>query len=87
MARSEQGEDVSALLTWLLTNPTILAVIAGIVGALGWGWKQRRAGAASERARQAQAEAKARELADEVDNDVGSLPGSEARKELGKWSR
>jgi hypothetical protein len=79
--------DVTAILTWLLANPTVIAIVAGILGAFGWGLKQRAAGAAKERARQHEAEAKARTIADEVENDVGALPGSKAREELHKWSR
>ena len=36
---------MSALLAWLLTNPTILAIGGGLIGALGWGFHQRLAGA------------------------------------------
>ena len=70
----------------LLLNPTVLAIIAGILGALGWGWKQRSAGAAKERAKQAAAEAKARDIADQVDNDLSVLTPEQKRKELGEWS-
>jgi hypothetical protein len=71
----------------LVSNPTILAILAGIVGAIGWGFRQRLAGAAKERAKQAQAEAKARDVADQVDNDVGALTPAQAREALSKWSK
>jgi hypothetical protein len=61
--------------------------IAAIGAALALIWQQRRAGAKAERAKQAEREAKARDIADQVDNDVGALPPADARKELGKWSR
>jgi hypothetical protein len=68
-------------LLWKLW-PAILAV----GGALLWGFRQRQAGAAKERAKQAEAEAKARDIADQVDNDLTLLTPEQKRKELGKWS-
>jgi hypothetical protein len=62
-------------------------VIAGALGVLGWGIAQRRSGARNERARQAASEARARDVADEVDNDIGSLTPEQAREALRKWSR
>lgn len=59
------------------------ALIAGIV----WGFHQRISGARAERAKQAAEEAKARDVADQVQNDVGALPADAARKELGTWSK
>lgn len=81
------GAVMTALLISLVSNPTVLAILAGIAAALGWGWKQRRDGAAKERAKQAEAERKARTIADEVENDIGAMPPAEARKELSKWSK
>ncbi|TPL00240.1 MULTISPECIES: ABC transporter permease [unclassified Mesorhizobium] len=78
---------MSALLAWLLGNPTILAIGAGLVGALGWGFHQRLAGARAERGRQAEAEIAARNVADQVDNDIGALPVDAVRKELKSWAR
>ncbi|TPJ75991.1 ABC transporter permease [Mesorhizobium sp. B2-6-2] len=78
---------MSALLGWILTNPTILAIGAGLVGALGWGFRQRLAGARAERSKQADAEAAARDVADQVDNEVGALPADAVRKELKSWAR
>ncbi|MBZ9859909.1 ABC transporter permease [Mesorhizobium sp. CA15] len=78
---------MSALLAWFLTNPSILAIGAGLVGALGWGFRQRLAGARAERSKQADAEAAARDAADQVDNDVGALPADAVRKELKSWAR
>jgi|GEM_PF-3423319 len=78
---------MSALLVWLLSNPTILALGAGLVGALGWGFQQRLAGARAERDKQAQAEAAARTLADQVDNEIGALRPEAIKKELKSWAR
>ena len=78
---------MTALLAWLLSNPTILAIAGAIFGALGYGWQQRRAGAKAERAKQAEREAKARDISDQVDNDVGAMPPVKQRDELAKWSK
>ncbi len=78
---------MTALLGFLLSNPAILAIGAGIIGALGWGFHQRLAGAAAERAKQTEAEAAARNVADQVQNDVGALPGAVVRKEAKTWAR
>jgi hypothetical protein len=57
------------------------------VGALLALWRVYSAGRKAERARQAEAEAEARDIRDQVDNDVGAMPADAARKELGKWAR
>ena len=75
----------SAVLAWLLSNPTIIAIIAAVVGALGYGYSQRRAGAAKEKARQAASEAKARTIADEIDDAVAGRTAEENRKRLKGW--
>lgn len=76
---------MSALfLSLLLKIGPYLAIAAGaLFGALKW----RSSIIKGERAKQAAAEAKARDIADEVQNDIGAMPPDEARKELGKWSR
>lgn len=63
--------------------PYVAAVGAALLLVL----QQRRAGAKAERAKQAERDAKARDIADQVDNDVGALPPEVVKKELGKWSR
>ena len=60
--------------------------ILGAGGILFAMWKARQSGAMSERAKQAVAERKARSIADQVDNDIGALPPSQAREELKRWS-
>jgi hypothetical protein len=82
---------MTALLSFLLGNPAISGMLASVIAALGWGFHQRLAGAraerVAERARQAAAEAAARDIADQVDNDIGALPAGTARKELKSWAR
>ncbi|RWC87360.1 MAG: ABC transporter permease [Mesorhizobium sp.] len=78
---------MSALLDFLLTNPAILGIGAAILAAFGWGVRQRLAGERAERARQAATEAAAREVADQIQNDIGALPAVAARKELRSWAR
>jgi hypothetical protein len=62
-------------------------VIAGTLGVLGWGISQRRSGAKAERAKQAAAEKQARDISDDVQNDVGALTPEQAREALKKWSK
>lgn len=78
---------MSAILAFLLGNPTLLAIGAAIIGGLGFGFQQRLAGAKAERVRQAAAEAAAHDIADQVQNDIGALPADAARKELKSWAR
>ncbi|ANT51237.1 hypothetical protein [Mesorhizobium amorphae] len=78
---------MTALLSFFLGNPTISALLASVVAALGWGLHQRLAGASAERARQAAKEAAARDIADHVDNDIGALSADTVRKELKSWAR
>lgn len=76
--------DVTILLG-LLSNfwPYILAGLGGLV----FIFQQRRAGAKAERARQAQRDAEARDVADQVDNDVGAMTPEQRKEALKKWSR
>lgn len=70
------------LLLSLLLNPTVLAILAGIAAAFGWGWKQRRAGAAAVRAEQAKADQRVRDVADEIQNDVRAMSPEQVEAEL-----
>lgn len=63
--------------------PYILAGIGLVVGALKW----RASIIAKERAKQADAERKARTIADKIDQDIGAMAPSDARRELNKWTR
>ena len=78
---------MSALLSFFVGNPAILGMVASVVAALGWGFHQRLAGASAERARQAATETAARDIANQVQNDIGALPADAARKELKSWSK
>lgn len=78
---------MSALIAWVLSNPVILAAIAGVIGMFGVGVQQRRAGARREREKQAADELRARNVADKVNRDVDALPSDQARKELREWSK
>ncbi|QOF71490.1 hypothetical protein IG197_27760 [Aminobacter sp. SR38] len=78
---------MTALVLSLLSSPTLLAIMAGIIGALGWGFKQRLTGARLEREKQAKAEQKARDVADEVQSDVGAMSPDQVRAELAKRTR
>jgi hypothetical protein len=62
-------------------------IIAGALGVLGWGISQRRSGAKAERARTAAAEKQARDISDDVQNDVGAMTPEQAREALKKWSK
>ena len=65
----------------------ILAAVAGSIGVLVAAFlKGRSAGKASEKAKQAREELAARDVADEVDNDVGALTPEQRREALRKWS-
>lgn len=78
---------MTALFLSLATNPTVLAIIGGILAVFGIGFQQRRAGAAKERAKQERKEQKARDISDEVENDIGTIPPDIQRERLGKWAK
>lgn len=78
---------MSVLLSFFVGNPALLGMLASIIAALGWGFHQRLAGASAERARQAAAETAARDIANQIQNDIGALPSETARKELKSWAR
>lgn len=64
-----------------------LPFILGIVGFFGYGKYKERIGATKERAKQAAAEAKARDIADDVQNDIGALTPEQQRAELRAWAK
>ena len=78
---------MTALLLGLLSNPTLLAIGGGILATLVAFMRGRVSGAARERQKQASERLRAREVADEVDNDIGALPPDKAREALRKWAR
>lgn len=76
-----------SILLSLLLNPTVLAILAGIAAAFGWGWKQRRSGAAAVRAEQAKADQRVRDVADEIQNDVRAMSPEQVEAELRKRAK
>jgi hypothetical protein len=68
-------------------TPYLIAAIGALAAIIAAYARGRLTGAKLERADQAAAEKKARDVADQVDNDVGALPPKDAREELKKWSR
>jgi hypothetical protein len=80
---------MSALLLSIFTDfwPYIFGVAGLLGGLLGFGAWQRREGKMAERFKQVKAEAKARDLADEVENDVGAMTPEQRREALRKWAR
>jgi len=65
----------------------LYALGAAVVVAFIAFMKGRLSGAERERNKQAASEAKARDIADQVDNDVGALTPDQRRKGLKSWSR
>jgi hypothetical protein len=79
--------EVTALVGFLLSNPTILAIGAGVIAAATAWMHGRVSGAKVERQKEAQAEVKARDIKDQVQNDIGALPADAAQKELKTWEK
>ncbi|MES0049232.1 ABC transporter permease [Mesorhizobium sp. M0053] len=77
---------MSAVIAWFLSNPTVLAIGAAIIGALGFGFQQRLAGAKAERNKQAADNAAAGTEADKIDDAVAGREPRVNRERLGKWS-
>lgn len=78
---------MTALLGFLLSNPTILAIGAAIIGALGFGFQQRLAGAKAERNKQAADNAAAATEGQKIDDAVAGRAPDDNRGRLGKWSK
>lgn len=81
---------MSALLTiinWLLSNPTILAIAGAILGALGYGWRQRRAGVKQAEAKQAERDASAISKHKEIRDETGRLSDAELDDRNAPWVR
>ncbi len=75
------------ILGFLLSNPTLIAIMGGLLAVLVAFLKGNSRGARLERDRQAKAEQKARDVRDEVQNDVGAMSPDQVRAELGKRAR
>ena len=76
-----------ALLLGFLSSPTVLAVLAVIVGLVGAFFGGNVRGSRRERDKQAAERLRAREVADEVDNDIGALSPEQQRERLRKWAK
>lgn len=76
---------MSGLISGLLSSPWAWLALAAVAG--GIYWQIRRSGAKAERERQAREEKRARDIADQVQNDIGAMPPSKQREELKKWSK
>ena len=68
-------------------NSILIALGGVLVAVLAAFFKGRIEGARAERTKHAEAETRARDIADEVQNDVGALAPDAARKELSRWDR
>jgi len=75
------------ILGFLLSNPTLLAVMGGLLAALVAFSKGNSRGARLERDRQASAAQKARDIADEVQSDIGAMSAEQLRAELARRTR
>lgn len=79
---------------WFLSNPTIIAIFAAVVGAIGLAFQQRLAGAKAERNKHLKADNAAlkdrvemdREATD-IERKTAGMSDDEARKEALKWAR
>jgi len=58
-----------------------------IAGGIGWGIKQRSAGAAKERAKRDAADKRANDIADDIQNDVRAMSPEQVDAELRKRAR
>lgn len=78
---------MTALLAFFLSNPALLTALAGVVGAITWGFHQRLAGAKAERNKQAAADAASATEGQKIDDAVAGRAPADNRGRLGKWSR
>lgn len=78
---------MGAIIAFFLSNPTILAIGATIIGAIGLAFQQRLAGAKAERNKQAVVTAAAATEGQKIDDAVAGRSPSDNRKELGTWSK
>ena len=60
---------------------------AAVIAAIFAYFKGRLSGASAERDKQAARETRARDIADQVDQDVGALSPEQRREALRKWGR
>lgn len=75
------------LLLSIVSNPTLLAVMGGVLAVLVAFMRGNSRGARLEREKQARAEEKARDIRDEIESDIAALPPEAVREELRRRSR
>ncbi|CAN7624893.1 hypothetical protein [Aminobacter sp. LjRoot7] len=75
------------ILGFLISNPTLLAIMGGVVAVLVAYIKGGMDTAKKERAKREAEEAKARDIVDEVQSDVGAMSPDQVRAELAKRTR
>ena len=68
-------------------NSIFLILTGAIIAFFAHGARQRVLGARKERAKQDAAEKLARDVHDEIQNDIGTIPPDQARKELSTWDK
>lgn len=76
-----------SVLGFLFSNPTLIAIMGGLLAVLVAFLKGNSRGARLERDKQAKAEQKARDVRDEVQSDIGSMSPDQVRAELGKRAK
>ncbi|MBB6469607.1 hypothetical protein [Aminobacter carboxidus] len=75
------------MIGFLLSSPTLIAIFGGVLAALVAFLRGNSRGARREREIQAKAEQKARDIADEVQSDIGAMSPEQLRAELAKRTR
>lgn len=74
-----------------MTSPYLWMLAAAVAGTIIALWRAFSAGKSSgvsqEQNKQAAGRLKAREIADEVDNDIGALMPEQQRERLREWSK
>jgi len=78
---------VTALLGFILSNPTVIAILAGVIGIVAALFKGRIDGAAKERQKRTEERLKARDIADDIDDAVAGRAPAANREELKRWGK
>lgn len=78
---------MTALLTAILSSPTVLAVMGGVISTLVALFVGNSRGANREKGKQAMEERNARETAFRVEDKVDYMTAAERRERLARWAR
>ncbi|MBN9137839.1 MAG: hypothetical protein J0I92_17595 [Phyllobacterium sp.] len=78
---------MAALLSFLVSNPTILAIGSGIIAMLVAWMRGRLSGAAAERTKRALKEATSTTEGQKIDDAVAGRSPDDNRGRLAKWSK